>query len=311
MSARRRGATDLAGILLIDKPAGPTSHDVVAAIRRATGEGRVGHAGTLDPMATGLLVVLVGPYTRLEPYLSAATKSYEATISFGAATDTDDAEGEVVASAPVPVRLLDPEYARTSLAGLVGTGVQTPPAYSAIKVAGRTAHKAARAGEPLELAPRRFTVTRADLLALHEDPPSWDVALTVSKGTYIRAIARDLGVSEGTHAHLTALRRSASGALRLADANSLDSIVATAEDGGADAVAALFADPLSALGLPRVASDRTVVSTGRPLSRALAPEEAIIGSHVAVTVEGTLAAVYRVAAGALSPEVVLLPGDVA
>jgi len=311
MSARRRGATDLAGILLLDKPAGITSHDVVAAVRRATGEGRIGHAGTLDPMATGLLVVLVGPYTRLEPYLSAATKSYEATISFGSATDTDDADGEVVATAAIPSRLLDPEYARAALASVLGEGVQTPPAYSAIKVAGRTAHKAARAGEALELAPRRIVVTQADLLAVHRDPPSWDVALMVSKGTYIRAIARDLGEAQGTRAHLTVLRRTASGALRLADACPLDSVRAAAESGGAPAVAALFVDPLSALGLPHVASDRAAVATGRPLPRGSAPEGSADGSRVAVTVGGDLAAVYRVAADSLAPEVVLLQGDAA
>jgi tRNA pseudouridine55 synthase len=309
MSARRRGATDLAGILSIDKPAGLTSHDVVAAVRRATGEGRVGHAGTLDPMATGLLVVLVGPYTRLEPYLSAAVKSYEATISFGSSTDTDDAEGEVVASAAVPDDVLDPAHARDVLAALLGEGIQTPPAYSAIKVGGRTAHKAARAGDELELAPRRIVVTRADLLAVHPDTASWDVALTVSKGTYIRAIARDLGEAEGTHAHLTALRRTSSGRLRLADAHALAAVIAAAEAGDAAAVATMFTDPLCALAFPSAEADRRSVATGRVLPDSLAPVDTAVGSPVAITVEGALAAVYRVTAGSLAPEVVLLRGD--
>jgi tRNA pseudouridine55 synthase len=309
MSARRRGATDLAGILLLDKPAGPTSHDVVAAVRRVTGEGRVGHAGTLDPMATGLLVVLVGPYTRLEPYLSAATKSYTATIAFGTATDTDDAEGAVVATAAVPPAVLDADHARAALAGLLGGGVQTPPAYSAIKVAGRTAHKAARAGEAVHLAPRSFTVRRADLLAVRADPASWDVALEVSKGTYVRAIARDLGEAEGTRAHLSALRRTACGALDVAGARTLEEVAAAGERGGLTAVAELFADPLVALGLPTVDGDRASVASGRPLPRSLAPADASQGSPLVITVAGTLAAVYRVTADSLSPEAVMLWGD--
>ncbi len=311
MSARRRGATDLAGILLLDKPAGLTSHDVVAAVRRATGEGRVGHAGTLDPMATGLLVVLVGPYTRLEPYLSSATKSYHATIAFGTATDTDDADGRVLATAPVPTAVLDPVHARAVLVALLGEGAQTPPVYSAIKVAGRTAHKAARAGEAIELAPRLIVIERAELLAVRDDPASWDVALTVSKGTYIRAIARDLGESEGTRAHLTALRRTECGRLQLEDSLTLEEIRGAADAGGPAAVAQLFADPLSALGLPQVPSDAPTVVAGRTLSRDLAPAGSDEGSAVAVTVDGSLAAVYRVAAGALWPEVVLLRGDAA
>src|SRR5512140_2878132 len=132
----KRGATDLAGILPVDKPAGMTSHDVVAQVRSATGEGRVGHAGTLDPMATGLLVVLVGPFTRLEPYLSQDEKSYLARIGFGTGTDTDDAEGTAVETAPVPECVLDPGFARSTLARVIGPSIQTPPAYSAIKVKG-------------------------------------------------------------------------------------------------------------------------------------------------------------------------------
>ena len=310
MSARRRGATDLAGILLVDKPAGPTSHDVVAAVRRVTGEGRVGHAGTLDPMATGLLVVLIGPFARLEPYLSSATKSYEATITFGSSTDTDDAQGEIVATAAVPACLREAEHARRSLAALLGDGSQTPPAYSAIKIAGRTAYEAARAGEVLELAPRDMTISCAELLAIHEDEPvSWEVAFTVSKGTYIRAIARDLGESEGTRAHLTALRRTRSGGLCLDDARTLDAITNETAAGGTTAVPGMFADPLDALGLPLVRSDRATVVTGRRIPRAAAPDGTMDGSCVAVTVEGSLAAVYRAAPDALIPEVVLLRGD--
>ncbi|MRR11860.1 tRNA pseudouridine(55) synthase TruB, partial [bacterium] len=125
----RRGATDLSGVLLVDKPAGMTSHDVVSVVRGATGERRVGHAGTLDPAATGLLVMLVGPATRLGSYLTAADKAYEARIVFGTATDTDDAEGEVLETALVPESLLDEAFARAALAALVGVHEQLPPAY--------------------------------------------------------------------------------------------------------------------------------------------------------------------------------------
>ena len=187
MSAARRGATGLSGILLVDKPEGMTSHDVVAIVRRATGEGRVGHAGTLDPAATGLLVVLVGPATRLEPYLSSATKSYEATIAFGAATDTDDADGVIVATSPVPENVRDPAYAQALLARFLGESEQVPPTYSAIKTAGKAAHRVARAGGEVVVQPRPIRVDEARLLGVDPATESWRVSFTVSKGTYIRA----------------------------------------------------------------------------------------------------------------------------
>ncbi|HEY5506633.1 MAG TPA: tRNA pseudouridine(55) synthase TruB, partial [Coriobacteriia bacterium] len=218
----RRGATSLVGILPLDKPAGLTSHDVVARVRRSTGEGRVGHAGTLDPMATGLLVVLIGAYARLAPYLTSASKCYEATIAFGAETDTDDAEGAVTRRAAVPAELLDPGHARVVLSGFLGSSMQTPPAYSAIKVGGRTAHREARAGSAMELEPRPVEVLAAELLATDADAASWNVAFDVSKGTYIRALARDIGRACGSAAHLSALRRTTSGRLTLADSHTLE-----------------------------------------------------------------------------------------
>jgi tRNA pseudouridine55 synthase len=303
---KRRGATGLVGIIPIDKPAGMTSHDVVAAVRRATGEGRVGHAGTLDPMATGLLVVLVGAYTRLAPYLTSASKSYDATISFGTETDTDDAEGVPVRTAPVPPEVLDAEYARTVLGGLLGHSSQMPPAYSAIKVAGRTAHSAARAGEPIELEPRDIEVTRADLVSVDAEALSWRVSFTVSKGTYIRALARDIGRACGSAAHLSALRRTSSGALSLMGANTLENVVAAAADGHLES---LFAEPIAALGLPVVES----LSAALRVGAAFAPPSGLVlpeGDPVSITCDGRLAAIYRVAAGRLVP-LVVLPGGVA
>lgn len=303
----KRGATSLAGILLVDKPAGMTSHDVVAIVRRETGEGRVGHAGTLDPMATGLLVILIGPYTRLEPYLSAARKSYQARIVFGAETDTDDAEGAVIREAAVPAAIGDAHYARTMLAAAVGPTLQAPPAYSAIKVAGRVAHKAARAGQALELAPRPIEVYSAVLTSVYPGTPSWDVAYTVSKGTYIRALARDLGRACGTAAHLGALRRTASGPLALADASTLDEVATASASGG---IGRLFADPLVALGLPLYEADAASLTDGRSLALD-ASHEREDGALRAVMVAGALAGVYRVSGERLVPAVVLTGGGAA
>lgn len=294
---RRRGATGLSGVLVIDKPAGMTSHDVVAAVRRATGEGRVGHAGTLDPMATGLLVVLVGPYTRLEPFLSCAGKRYDATILFGAETDTDDAEGAIVRTADVPAEALDPGFAASVLARFTGALSQRPPAYSAIKVDGTTAHRAARAGAALELAERAVVVHEATLAAIVADPPSWQVSFFVSKGTYIRALARDIGAAIGSAGHLGALRRTASGTLSLDGSTALADVVA-AED-----VTTLFVDPLVALGLPVVDAPLASVSNGLAISREL-PPEIPDGSLVSVVSEAALAAVYEVRGERLVPRAV-------
>ncbi len=286
---RRRGATGLAGILPLDKPAGMTSHDVVAAVRRESGEGRVGHAGTLDPMATGLLVVLVGPYARLEPYLSGAWKTYEARIAFGTSTDTDDAEGENVDALAVPDDVLDPHRAQSVLDTFLGSSMQDPPAYSAIKVGGRTAHKAARAGEPLDLAPRPIEVTSAQLVRIDRDARTWDVTFHVSKGTYVRALARDIGRACGTAAHLSALRRTTAGLLSLDDARDLDDALSAIAEGHANA---LFIEPTAALGLPVVEAAPAHVADGRRLAvdaGSTLPE----GSLAAVTVEGRLHGVYR------------------
>lgn len=247
MTSPRRGATDLSGILVIDKPWGMTSHDVVARVRRSTGERRIGHAGTLDPAATGVLVVLVGSATRLTPFLTRADKAYTARIAFGTETDTDDAQGDTLRTAPVPPALEDPTFAAEVLSGLIGTRQQLPPAYSAIKRGGVTAHRAARAGTPLDLEPREIRVQEARFLGITHDPGvCWDASFLVSKGTYLRSIARDLGASLNTAAHLSALRRTASGCFTLAHAHSLDEIV----DAGAGCES-MFADPVPALGIPQ------------------------------------------------------------
>ncbi|HEY8038386.1 MAG TPA: tRNA pseudouridine(55) synthase TruB [Polyangiaceae bacterium] len=220
------------GILVLDKPRGPTSHDVVARVRRALGTREVGHAGTLDPMATGVLVVAVGEATKLVPWLTAHDKSYEATIALGVETDTLDAEGRETRREP-PTDAL-----RAALAGSRGPVVapqlraaldaervrrtQVPPAFSAIHAGGERSHARARRGEVVDLAPREVTVHRLELLACSDDPTFVAVALDVGKGYYVRSLARDLAAALGTVGHLTSLRRTRSGCFLLEEAVPLE-----------------------------------------------------------------------------------------
>jgi len=210
------------GLIVVDKPAGLTSHDVVARIRRLAGTRRVGHGGTLDPMATGVLVIGVGRATRLLTYVIGAEKGYAATIRLGQATVTDDAEGEVVAA--VPADGVTQDAIRAGLAGLTGEIAQVPSAVSAIKVKGQRAYARVRAGEEVALEARKVTVSRLDLLAIRRLPGlvDLDVDVTCSSGTYIRALARDLGTGLGVGGHLTALRRTFVGGFTLAEAVTLE-----------------------------------------------------------------------------------------
>jgi tRNA pseudouridine55 synthase len=212
----RDAATD--GLLLVDKPAGVTSHDVVLAARRAFGESRIGHAGTLDPFATGLLVLLLGRATRLLPYLDGVPKEYEAAIALGTETDTDDREGQPVRTAPPP----DDAAIVLAVDSLTGTLDQVPPAFSAKRVAGRRAYQAARAGDLLELAPARVEVFAWRNMV--RDGATLRATIACGGGTYIRALARDLGRLTGSAAHLAALRRVRSGPFRVDDAVSLDAV---------------------------------------------------------------------------------------
>ncbi|WP_125132458.1 tRNA pseudouridine(55) synthase TruB [Microbacterium sp. 10M-3C3] len=217
------------GILLVDKPQGITSHDVVARARRALGTRKVGHAGTLDPMATGLLVLGVDGATRLLTYLVGADKTYTATIRLGARTDTDDAEGTVVERADAAAWAdVDDAAIDRGVAALTGDIRQVPSTVSAIKVQGRRAYDLARAGESVELAARAVTVSRFAVLARRRSPDALDLDVVVdcSSGTYIRALARDLGAGLGVGGHLTALRRERVGPFDVADAVASDAIAA-------------------------------------------------------------------------------------
>jgi tRNA pseudouridine55 synthase len=219
------------GILVVAKPAGPTSHDIVALVRRLADTRRVGHGGTLDPFATGVLPIFLGRATRLVEYHLGDAKTYRATICFGATSTTDDRDGELT---PVDGPAPDRTTVVTGLAAMVGPALQTPPAFSAIKLGGRRAYALARAGETPKLAPRSVTIHRLDLVEWDGTDPARPVAVVdvdCSAGTYVRAIARDLGLALGNAAYLGALVRTASGGFSLDAARPLDDIRAAAADG--------------------------------------------------------------------------------
>ena len=208
----------VSGLLLVDKPSGMTSHDVVLAARRAYGERSIGHLGTLDPFATGLLVLLLGRSTRLATFIENEPKVYDATVRFGAETDTDDLTGAVVRTAPLP----DRAAVLAAIPALTGEIDQIPPAYSAKKIDGEPAYRAARAGEDVVLRPARVRVDAWQVRAQSDD--ELQATITCGGGTYIRALARDLGRAAGSAAHLTALRRTRSGPFDVAEAVTLEQL---------------------------------------------------------------------------------------
>jgi tRNA pseudouridine55 synthase len=206
------------GVLLVDKPAGLTSHDVVALARRSLGVHRIGHTGTLDPFATGLLILLVGQATRLARFVDDEPKVYEATMEFGRETDTDDLTGAVIREAELP----DPSAVDEGIRALTGTIQQLPPAFSAKKVAGRRAYEAARSGTPLTLAPATVTVHGWDVQS--RSSSMLRVTITCGGGTYIRALARDLGRAANSAAYLSSLRRIRSGTFDVGAARSIEEL---------------------------------------------------------------------------------------
>jgi tRNA pseudouridine55 synthase len=213
------------GLVIVDKPGGMTSHDVVARIRRLAGTRRVGHAGTLDPMATGVLVVGVEKATRLLGHLALTEKQYQATIRLGQSTSTDDAEGEITQDASA--QDVDTEAIKRAVQDLTGEIQQVPPAVSAIKVDGQRAYKLTRAGAAPELKPRPVTVYEfsvTNIRPAENNLKDLDATVRCSSGTYIRALARDLGAALGTGGHLTALRRTRVGGYGLDQARTLDQL---------------------------------------------------------------------------------------
>ncbi|HNZ15646.1 MAG: tRNA pseudouridine(55) synthase TruB [Anaerolineaceae bacterium] len=212
-------ANSVSGVLVIDKPLGMTSHDVVQKVRAGTRLRRAGHTGTLDPRASGVLVVLIGPAVRLSEYVSTSDKRYQAVIRFGVTTNTFDTEGEITSRAPVDI---SHEELEKTLQTFVGEFEQTPPIYSAVKVGGRKAYDLAREGESVELEPRLITVHSIELLDW--DPPEAVVDIQCSSGTYIRSLAADLGEKFGCGATLVGLRRTRNGQFGLRDAVSLNKL---------------------------------------------------------------------------------------
>jgi len=203
------------GVVNLDKPVGPTSHDMVGLLRRLTGMRRIGHAGTLDPLASGVLPVLVGAATRFSEELTGGGKRYEATIRLGWRSATDDGEGPIERGGPLP----EMDAVPAALAHFVGEQEQRPPTFSARKLGGRTAHRAARAGEALDLPPRRVTIERIDLLAAETGDDRLDIRIDLrcGPGTYVRALARDLGERLGSGGYLAALRRTEASGLTADD----------------------------------------------------------------------------------------------
>lgn len=224
---KKRATTDYSFVVGVHKPAGLSSHDVVNRVRRIYGERRVGHTGTLDPAATGVLAVCVGPAARLDRFLTGHDKTYEFTCVFGEQTTTDDAEGDVIERASVPPQACDYDFAVNTLALFRGPSMQLPPAYSAIKVDGKTAYKEARTGKPLALDPRSIVVHSLDLLGIDCSNPArpvWRLKTCVSAGTYVRSLARDLGAALGTYAHVGTLHRVRAGNLDISECVSLETL---------------------------------------------------------------------------------------
>ena len=274
-----------------------TSHDVVSRVRRAVGERRVGHAGTLDPAATGVLVVGIGQATKLLGLLTLDRKGYRATFQLGAETATDDAEGEVTATSEVPDELLAGRRPWREVQALVGWHDQVPPRYSAVSVGGRRAYDAARAGEDVELAARRIRIYDARCCGVDPEAHTWELDLDVSKGTYVRSIARDLGRELGCLAHVSELTRTFAGPVTLGDCVSL----AELEAGGADLVRERCLDPAAVLGLAarELSLDEIAdVANGRRISlgtvrRGVVSREPVQGERVALTLGGGLAGIWR------------------
>ncbi|HEY4219659.1 MAG TPA: tRNA pseudouridine(55) synthase TruB [Gemmatimonadaceae bacterium] len=285
------------GVLLVDKPAGVTSHDVVALVRRATHTRRVGHTGTLDPFATGLLVVLIGRGTRLIPYVDAEPKVYEATIRFGAETDTDDVTGTTTRTANLP----SDAAVNAGIAQLTGSIEQIPPDYSAKQVDGTRAYAAARRGNTLTLAPARVTVN--DWTVLGRNGADLAVRITCGSGTYIRALARDLGRLSDSAAHLATLRRVQAGPFSVRDAVTVEDL----RDGSVTLQSLRVAVP--SLPVRRLdASERGRVGHGNAIAAAVVDDQPEGARIALVDDEETLIAVAERCGEELRPKLVLLDG---
>ena len=302
----RSGGLD--GVLVIAKPSGPTSHDIVALVRRLASTRRVGHGGTLDPFAAGVLPVFLGRATRLAEYHLAGVKRYRATICFGATSTTDDLDGE---RTPVAGPTVTRDRLETALAASIGPISQVPPSYSAVQIAGRRAYQVARSGEAVELAPRAVVIHALDLLSWDDiDPerPVAEVDVRCSAGTYVRALARDLGAALGSGAYLGSLVRTASGPFTLEGALSLDDLRAHAAGGPAGVERVLLPIDAGLEDLPHArVTDDEVRRLGEGLITAPKAPLAVRDAPIvlATGTDGRVVAVCRAVAGALHPHKVL------
>ena len=286
------------GILLLDKPVGPTSHDAVARVRRAAGLRRVGHAGTLDPLADGLLVLGLGPAARFLEYLVGLDKTYETTVRLGQATTTYDSEGEVTAEHPVSVSAAQLTAALDAFRGPIR---QRVPSHSAVKRDGRPLYESARRGEMIDLPQRDVVIHALDLLAF--DPPLVTLRVACSSGTYIRSLAHDLGAALGCGGHVAALRRTAVGVFSVDGAVPLDTLTP-------ESVAAALLPPAAAVAhLPRLEvdeSEATRLSLGQRLA---APPDALAGNVAAFGPDGRFLGVVEVDGDVIRPRKMLSATD--
>ena len=314
MARRRPSTPGIDGILLLDKSNGPTSHDVVAKVRRLAGQPRIGHGGTLDPFATGLLVLVLGRATRLAAFHQGGAKRYEATFSFGGATTTDDLDGEkILSNGPAATR----ERVEALLPRFRGALEQVPPSHSAKRTDGVRAYERARAGEIVELAPRAVEVTRFEITSWdesHPEEPLMGAVLDVSSGTYIRAIARDLGAALGCGAHLVALRRIGSGPFNVAQAHTMEAVAEAALGGSLTHLllpldAGIEAIPAITLG--ELGTD--LLRDGATIPDALLGEHLPVsaGEQVRLMAEGVLVALGRRTEAGVQPERVFITPNAA
>ncbi|SDK67219.1 tRNA pseudouridine synthase B [Glycomyces sambucus] len=303
MSAAQNGPQP--GLIVVDKPQGITSHGVVARMRRICGTRKVGHGGTLDPMATGVLIVAVGKATKLLTYVSGLDKSYAATIRLGQSTVTDDAEGDTTATADASAV---PEAAiRAALAAMTGEIDQVPSAVSAVKIDGQRAYKLVRDGEAVELKPRRVTIAAIEILAIRREGAFTDVDVDVScsSGTYIRAIARDLGTALEVGGHLTALRRTRIGGFGLDTAAALETL-AECSDAGEPLGALTMGEAAARLMPTRTATpaEAKSLSYGKPLAAV-----GIAGRYAVLDEAGELLAVLLESGDTAKPETVFVAAN--
>jgi tRNA pseudouridine55 synthase len=284
------------GLLVIDKPGGITSHDVVNRVRRFTGEQSVGHLGTLDPMATGVLPLLLGRFTRLAQFFSTADKTYTGHIRFGFATDTYDAEGEPQGTLTVPILTLD--QVRHAAAPFHGIVEQMPPAFSAKKIAGKPAYKLAREGKPVELKPKTIQIHEFEITGLEGDTASFRIQ--VSAGGYVRSIAHELGQALGCGAHLSSLRRTQAGAFAIDQASTLEALASAGPE------QALIHPRRLLPGMPSVCGDVIALGKLRNGAQANLPEYSDAELVKVFDGQSDLIAIARRIAGTLfQPTVVL------